>query len=108
MKTLRCINWALAVATWVLAVLCGVFNYLTAKTSVLFWESAWIWTFFLWGVGTLALLALTISSLILELNKVEPGQKKGPVFLQYIIMIAISALVAVPMLTVFQNLAAFS
>ena len=108
MKTLRCINWALAVATWPFAVLCGVSNYFAAKTDLDIWVGAWMWNDVLWYLGTQALMLLCVSLLIAELVDAEPGQKKWPIVLRYLSLIAISALLAIPMLTMFQNLAAFS
>ena len=108
MRILRRICWILAVTTWILAVLSGVTNVLAAKTELDVWIGAWTSNYYLWYFGTQALMLLCGGLLIAELVEAESGQRKWPIVRRYLPLIGISALLAIPMLTVFQNLAAFS
>ena len=108
MKHLWRISWILAAVTWAFALLAGVTNVLAAKTGLDLWVGAWMWNFVLWYFGAQASLLLCVCFLISELVDAESGQKKWPIVWRYLRLIGISALVAIPMLTVFQNLATFS
>mgnify|MGYP003291050897 CR=1 FL=1 len=101
------ISCILAVVTWAFALMGGVSNILAAKTSLDLWVGAWMWNSLLWFFGTQALLLLCISFLLSELIITETGHKKWPIVWRYLSLISISILVAVPMLTIFQNLATF-
>ena len=101
------ISCILAVVTWVFALLGGISNILAAKTGLDLWIGAWMWNTILWFFCTRALLLLCISFLLSELIITEAGHKKWPIVCHYLSLIGISTLVAIPMLTIFQNLVTF-
>ena len=93
MKHLRRFNWILAAITWFLAGLFGLSNWMG-------WESAWMISGMLYALLMRLSLLISLSTLIADLTVAEPEEKKGCV-LRSLLVLAISALVAIPALFVF-------
>ena len=102
MKNLRRANWVLAALTWALAALFGLSKLLMWKTELLAWTSVWIWSGTLWYFGAQASLLLSVCTLFSAIAADTPVERKACI-LCGLIVIAISVLVAIPALLVFDT-----